>query len=36
MKAYTKLLASLVLLSGAYGAPGFANTRSCQTKRFER
>ncbi|HHC6647231.1 TPA: tetratricopeptide repeat protein [Vibrio parahaemolyticus] len=34
MKAYTKLLASLVLLSGAYGAPGFANTPELSDKTF--
>ncbi|MCS0353652.1 tetratricopeptide repeat protein [Vibrio diabolicus] len=34
MKAYTKLLASLVFISGAYGAPAFANTPELSDRTF--
>ncbi|MGR5301655.1 tetratricopeptide repeat protein [Vibrio alfacsensis] len=34
MKAYTKLLASLVLMSGAYGAPAFASNPELSDRTF--
>ncbi|MGY0616861.1 tetratricopeptide repeat protein [Vibrio sp. FJH11] len=34
MKSYTKLLASLVLLAGAYGAPAFSSTPELSDKTF--
>jgi tetratricopeptide (TPR) repeat protein len=34
MKSYTKLLASLVLMAGAYGAPAFSSTPELSDKTF--